>query len=554
MKLFGDKASQSLDHIEETYNNLPKVRRAMANIATYMIFDDHEVTDDWNISFRWVREIRNSRFATSILRNGLASYTIFQAWGNDPSAFVKESVNDETPANDGLLQLVQNLSDQLETSTTNLEEPARQAIATLEQALNLRVTPPENLLQWHFRVNTPGVEILGLDARTVRDFGFGGSGIEIQDMRDAPAGLIHKASLVKQIPERAEYQIPGSPTFTEESPGVSIVLSPSPVMGYPLIEEFAQPATNFIQDLLGDDWAISTSIESDYNAHRFTRDPEPWSYVPEALEALLARLATRPHVVALSGDVHYSFSCALTYWSWPDTEFDHSTTPVRPRAPSNVQVSRFALLTSSAFKNSIGGFLRTVLHSGLAHSLTGLLSTETERLGWHRDNSEFSPVRANQFEILPTILGLLQQDPALVPPEVLPIDAWVHKHPDWAWRRTLIKDTRPHEERFLGRTNTFRDLPAFADSDNPQSSELASLAAGYEWMMHSGVPRTQQADSSLALVRFETEGGFAAIHEIYGFMPQEPDMPATSLLVHRIPLTDSAEAPRVPTVTDCEEQ
>ncbi len=554
MKLFGDKATQGLDRIEESFNNLPKVRRALANIATYMIFDDHEITDDWNISFRWVREIRKSRFATSILRNGLASYTIFQAWGNDPSAFLKELEDDETPENDGLLSMVQNLSQQLETNHTTLDESAREAIATLEEKLNLRVTPSEKPVRWHYRVNTPGVEILGLDPRTVRDFDFGGSGIDIQDMRDAPAGLISKSSLPEQIPERAEYLQASSPTFSEDSLGISIVLSPSPVMGYPLVEEFAQPAINFIQDVLGDDWAVPTSIEEDESAHRFTRDPEPWSYVPEALEALFARLATRPHVVALSGDVHYSFSSALTYWSWPGTEFDHSTTPVRPTTPSNVQVSRFALLTSSAFKNSIGGFLRTVLHSGLAHSLTGLLSTETERLGWHRDNSEFSPVRANEFEILPTILGLLQRDPALVPPEVLPIDAWVHKHPDWAWRRTLIKDTRPHKERFLENTNNFRDLPVFADPDNPQASELAALAAGYEWMMQSGVPRTQQADSSLAVVRFETQGGFAAIHEIYGFLPKEPDTPATSLLIHRIPLTDSAEAPRVPTIGDCEQK
>ena len=29
---------------------LPQVRRALAHIPTYMIFDDHDVTDDWNLN------------------------------------------------------------------------------------------------------------------------------------------------------------------------------------------------------------------------------------------------------------------------------------------------------------------------------------------------------------------------------------------------------------------------------------------------------------------------------------------------------------------------
>src|SRR5690606_30324094 len=32
----------------------PKVARALADVATYMIFDDHEITGDWNLSKRWI--------------------------------------------------------------------------------------------------------------------------------------------------------------------------------------------------------------------------------------------------------------------------------------------------------------------------------------------------------------------------------------------------------------------------------------------------------------------------------------------------------------------
>lgn len=64
---------------------LPRVRRALANIPTYMIFDDHEVTDDWNLD----REIRDSAlrspFGTRVIANALAAYLLFQGWGNDPA-------------------------------------------------------------------------------------------------------------------------------------------------------------------------------------------------------------------------------------------------------------------------------------------------------------------------------------------------------------------------------------------------------------------------------------------------------------------------------------
>ena len=43
---------QQLAHLEKFAETLPKVRRLLANIPVYMIFDDHEVTDDWNLNRR----------------------------------------------------------------------------------------------------------------------------------------------------------------------------------------------------------------------------------------------------------------------------------------------------------------------------------------------------------------------------------------------------------------------------------------------------------------------------------------------------------------------
>ncbi len=50
MKEVPDKDKDKLKILHQT---LPKVRRAMANISTFMIFDDHDVTDDWNLNPSW---------------------------------------------------------------------------------------------------------------------------------------------------------------------------------------------------------------------------------------------------------------------------------------------------------------------------------------------------------------------------------------------------------------------------------------------------------------------------------------------------------------------
>ena len=80
------------------YGALPAVRRLLANVPTLMIFDDHEITDDWNLNLEWIRRTQDpakavpteakvpTALARAVLRNGLVAYAIFQAWGNTPGA------------------------------------------------------------------------------------------------------------------------------------------------------------------------------------------------------------------------------------------------------------------------------------------------------------------------------------------------------------------------------------------------------------------------------------------------------------------------------------
>jgi hypothetical protein len=66
---------------------LPYARRLLANIPTYMIFDDHDVTDDWNLRGSWEKNVRKSPTGRRIVANALTAYWAFQAWGNNPDGF-----------------------------------------------------------------------------------------------------------------------------------------------------------------------------------------------------------------------------------------------------------------------------------------------------------------------------------------------------------------------------------------------------------------------------------------------------------------------------------
>ncbi|MDN5850275.1 MAG: hypothetical protein L0H63_11695, partial [Nitrococcus sp.] len=66
---------------------LPCVRRVLANTPTYMIFDDHDVSDDWNLTAAWRDGVYKSPTGRRLVANALAAYWAFQGWGNDPDCF-----------------------------------------------------------------------------------------------------------------------------------------------------------------------------------------------------------------------------------------------------------------------------------------------------------------------------------------------------------------------------------------------------------------------------------------------------------------------------------
>jgi hypothetical protein len=60
----------------------PEVRWLFATVPTAMIFDDHEIIDDWNTSASWRREASEHSWWRERISAGLASYWIYQHLGN----------------------------------------------------------------------------------------------------------------------------------------------------------------------------------------------------------------------------------------------------------------------------------------------------------------------------------------------------------------------------------------------------------------------------------------------------------------------------------------
>ncbi|MFJ3701869.1 MULTISPECIES: alkaline phosphatase D family protein [unclassified Streptomyces] len=71
----------------------PDVRWLLSSVPSCMIFDDHDVIDDWNTSDAWVRDMRRTPWWHERIVSGLMSYWVYQHLGNlSPEALEADPV------------------------------------------------------------------------------------------------------------------------------------------------------------------------------------------------------------------------------------------------------------------------------------------------------------------------------------------------------------------------------------------------------------------------------------------------------------------------------
>jgi hypothetical protein len=80
----------------------PQIRWLLSTVSTAMVFDDHDVHDDWMISEAWLEEMRRHEWWNHHIRAALASYWIYQHVGN---------LAPGTHEDDALLRLVKEVDD-----------------------------------------------------------------------------------------------------------------------------------------------------------------------------------------------------------------------------------------------------------------------------------------------------------------------------------------------------------------------------------------------------------------------------------------------------------
>ncbi|WP_419206595.1 alkaline phosphatase D family protein [Photobacterium leiognathi] len=80
--------------MDDFIQGLPQVQRLFAHIPTYMIFDDHDITDDYQLNRRWEKAAFDNLFSRRIIGNALMSYWLCQAWGNAPEKFESTFIDD----------------------------------------------------------------------------------------------------------------------------------------------------------------------------------------------------------------------------------------------------------------------------------------------------------------------------------------------------------------------------------------------------------------------------------------------------------------------------
>jgi PhoD-like phosphatase len=60
----------------------PDIRWLLSTVPSAMIFDDHDVNDDWNISARWIADMRAQRWWDARITGAFMSYWLYQHLGN----------------------------------------------------------------------------------------------------------------------------------------------------------------------------------------------------------------------------------------------------------------------------------------------------------------------------------------------------------------------------------------------------------------------------------------------------------------------------------------
>lgn len=149
-----EKYKSEIKWINNFKSQLKSVQRALAHVPIYMIFDDHDVTDDWNLTRGWEEQIYGHPFSKRIISNALCAYFLCQGCGNpqDKLSHLFEQA-DTVFDSDGVLAHSDFLDSLLEFSEWHYElntQPAVHVLDTRTQRWRSEssLNKPSGLMDW----------------------------------------------------------------------------------------------------------------------------------------------------------------------------------------------------------------------------------------------------------------------------------------------------------------------------------------------------------------------------------------------------------------------
>lgn len=187
--------------IHRFVNELTPIRRALAHIPSYMIFDDHDITDDWNLTRGWEEAAYEHPFSKRIIGNALIGYYLCQGLGN--------GVDNLTGLSEQVLPLLASRED----------EAHEQLVAHIL-----------DWEHWHYELET-SPKMIVLDTRTQR--------WRSESNSNKPSGLMDWESL-----SELQQKLINQPSI--------ILVSPAPIYGVKLIEAVQRIFTFFGKPLAVD--------------------------------------------------------------------------------------------------------------------------------------------------------------------------------------------------------------------------------------------------------------------------------------------------------------
>lgn len=279
-----------IDSITQFSAGLPAVRRAMAHVPVLTICDDHDVTDDWNMTLKWCQQAvlpTGSKLGRRVVTDAMLAYAYFQAWGNTPEQFSPTGAAG-APGRD-LIAHTKQWNRGADTHYTALGDllalPSGITTTTVDGITTKSLTRPAGALDYHYFLTWANYQLILLDTRTHRSY-LGGP--------DDPPALLWTDDALDAMLDAPPDLGPNAAT---------VIVSPAVAIGLPLMEETVQP---------------KAAIYNIYYA-----DLESWSGSVAAYHKFLARClkpgatdsggTVRRNVVLLSGDVHYGFAASVHY-------------------------------------------------------------------------------------------------------------------------------------------------------------------------------------------------------------------------------------------------